>query len=100
MDNLNFYDFLTENLNKFQLKNSRPVIVIDLGHGVTLGNEGALARIYQYKLKANNEEILKDAKGNVQTKTATVIDLSSYVLEAPNTWIIGNNDYSKSKIIN
>lgn len=74
--------------------------MIDLGDGVTLGNEGALARIYQYKLKANNEEILKDAKGNVQTKTATVIDLPSYVLEAPNTWIIGNNDYSKSKIIN
>lgn len=54
MDNLNYYDFLTENLNKFQLKNSRPVIVIDLGHGVTQGNEGAQARIYQYKLKANN----------------------------------------------
>lgn len=71
--------------------------MIDLGHGVTPGNEGAQARIYQYKLKANNEEILKDAKGNVQTKTATVIDLPSYVLEAPNTWIIGNNDYSKSK---
>ena len=54
MDNLNYYDFLTENLNKFQLKKSRPVIVIDLGHGVTPGNEGAQARIYQYKLKANN----------------------------------------------
>ncbi|SCC31564.1 N-acetylmuramoyl-L-alanine amidase [Gilliamella intestini] len=97
VDNLNYYDFLTENLNKFQLKNTRPVIVIDPGHGVTPGNEGAQARIYQYKLKGNNGEILKDAKGNVQTKTATVIDLPSYVLEAPDTWIIGNNDYSKSK---
>lgn len=74
--------------------------MIDLKDGVTLGNKGAQARIYQYKLKANNGEILKDAKGNVQTKTATVIDLPSYVLEAPDTWIIGNNDYSKRKKIN
>ena len=92
-----YYDFLSENLNKFQLKNTRPIIVIDPGHGVTPGNEGAQARIYQYKLKGNNGEILKDSKGNVQTKTATVIDLPSYVLEDPDTWIIGNNDRSKSK---
>ncbi len=90
-------DYLKDGKGKFEIKLKSPTIVIDPGHGVTPGNEGAQARIYEYMLQGTDGKVLKDAKSNAQTKTANVIDLPQYVLDNPSTWIIGDNDYKVSK---
>ncbi len=84
----------------FELKRKNPVIIIDPGHGVKGGNEGAQARIYKYKVKGEDGKLLLDAKKNPITKMADVMSLPDYAIEDPVTWIDGNNESKNHKYDN
>jgi len=80
-----------------KLKEKKIVIVIDPGHGVTPGNVGTQARVYTYKLQDDEGKERKDDEGNVLTQSADVTQLPQYVIDDPETWIVGNNQVKDKK---
>ena len=77
-----------------QIGERRIVIVIDPGHGVRPGNVGTQARLYTYKLQDEYGEVKKDEDENAVTNSLrNVLQLPQYVLDDPDTWIVGNNLY-------
>ena len=79
VDKSNYW--LDEKGKWFELRRKNPVIIIDPGHGIEGGNEGAQARIYKYKKQT--------PVGS--TDVADVNHLPDYVLNDPDKWIDGNN---------
>jgi N-acetylmuramoyl-L-alanine amidase len=76
----------------FELRKKTPVIVIDPGHGYSVGNTGAVSYIYTYKLQDNKgNEQLDDAK-KPKTASADVTKLPQYVIDAPDKWIVSKKE--------
>ena len=83
--------WLDTNAKAFVVRRKNPIVVIDPGHGIKGGNEGAQARIYKYKLMGGDGKTMLDEKGNELTKIANVNDLPQYALDNTNDWICGDN---------
>lgn len=77
----------------FELRKKIPVIVIDPGHGYTVGNTGAVSFIYTYKVQgADGKEVIDAATKKAKTASADVLKLPQYVLDAPDTWIVSKKE--------
>lgn len=101
-------DVLTKDVSKLVTKitldekdeETKPIIVIDPGHGIKGGNVGTQARIYKYKLMGKDGKELLDKNGKVLTDKKNVNELPQYVLDNPNKWILGNNSSANHELDN
>ncbi|WP_118952001.1 N-acetylmuramoyl-L-alanine amidase [Taibaiella helva] len=76
----------------FELRRKNPVIVIDPGHGYTVGNTGAVSFIYTYKVQGSDGKPELGPDKQPKTAKANVMQLPQYVLDAPDTWIISQRE--------
>jgi N-acetylmuramoyl-L-alanine amidase len=78
-----------------KLSLSKLVIVIDPGHGVSLGNVGTQARKYKYKQQSDDGKEKKDKSGNVLTSISNVETIPQYVIDDPTKWVVGTIEDQK-----
>lgn len=76
----------------FELRRKNPVIVIDPGHGYTIGNTGAVSFIYTYKVQGSDGKEVMGQDKKPQTAKGNVLQLPQYVLDAPDTWVVSKRE--------
>ncbi len=76
----------------FELRRKNPVIVLDPGHGYTIGNTGAVSFIYTYKVQGKDGKEVTGADKKPVTAKANVLQLPQYVLDDPNAWIVSKKE--------
>lgn len=78
----------------FEVKQKKPIIVVDPGHGYTKGTTGAVCRIYTHKVKDKDGNPAKDSKGNFINQSSDIMQLPQYVIDDYNTWVVSEKEDS------